>query len=166
MDCLQKYKDIFQKKNIRFSLLKNDEKDIERLLSLLIKIDSPYLYPKDQNISLQVYSKKLINSAFNFILQYKNSDIGVLSIYANDFINKTAFTSSMGISPSQRGGKIAHLLVKFGIEFSKEIGMDFLRAEVDKENSKMVAFLKRYNFQIESETYRKSYILVNNLKTT
>lgn len=157
------YKDKFYKKELNFIQLNNESGELERLFQLIIQIDSEFLFPLDQEEKLKTYCKKLIDNAHNFILSDSECDIGILSIYANDHKNKMAFTSTIGILPSFRGGSIGVSLVKFAIEFAKEEGMEFYKAEVSKKNAKWLAFLQRYKFEIESETENDSYIIVRKL---
>lgn len=160
----QKYQQMMKEKELDFCLLSKEEEDIERLVNMLIKVDSRFIHPKDQNISLQMYAKKLIDNGINIIVADKIGDVGLLCFYANDFINKIAFCSSIGVIKSYRGGNLAKNLVKFGLDCNKELGMEAVRAEVDKNNPGVVAFLKRFNFHIESETENNSYILVVDLR--
>lgn len=160
----QKYQQMMKEKELDVCLLTKEEEDIERLVKMLIKVDSRFIYPKDQNISLQMHAKKLIDNGINIIVADKSGDVGLLCFYANDYISKTAFCSAIGVVTSYRGGNIAKNLVKFGIDCTKEVGMDFVRVEVDKNNPGVVAFLKRFNFHIESETENNSYLLILDLR--
>lgn len=163
----QKYKDIFQKNGFSFCLLDMGDKEIERLITWFNEINSNFLFPMEQKEALKVHVKKLLSNAYNFILVDKesNCDISFLSIYANDFITKTAFGAKIGILPSCRGGKIAFQLTNFALEFAKELGMEYFRAEVDKNNTRWLAYLmERKNFKIESENDNNSYILIRDLE--
>lgn len=159
----QKFREQFQKEKIDFVLLDNDPAHIERIADIMLSINSGYILPSNDEERLRLYYKKLIDHAYNFVLVHENQDIGILSIYANDFQSKTAYTSTIGIVPSFRGGKIAPYLVRFGLQFAKEIGMKIYKAEIDKENVKWLAFLTRYGFQIERETNNQSFIITRDL---
>ncbi|MDQ0155372.1 GNAT family N-acetyltransferase [Robertmurraya andreesenii] len=163
ISCLQHYRDIFSGEGIELILLGKSADDIERLAKGIVNIDSNFLFPTDNKEKLHRYAKKLIEHGYNFILTDGNSDIGVLSIYANDFVTKTAYTSTIGIIPSYRGGNLIANLVNFGLEFAKEIGMEKFKAEIHKVNSRWLKFLFRFKFQIECETVNKTYIIVRDL---
>lgn len=162
-EVFQKFQKYFSGKDLSFIMLQRENSEIERLAELLKKIDSEYLYPIEHEYKLNLYCEKLIYNAYNFMLKHKSNDIAVLSIYANNHETKEAFTSTIGILPSYRGGSTAFSLVKFGIKFSKEKGMEVYKAEVSKKNVKWLSFLKRCKFEIESETNNNSYIIVRNL---
>ena len=159
----QTYHQIMKEKDLNLSLLTKTS-ELNRLVEMLIKIESKFLLPRDENISLQLYALKLINKAVTIIVSDKNHDIGLLSFYANDYVGKNAFCSSIGVISSHRGGSIARNLVKFGFDYLYEIGMETIRTEVDKKNLGVVSFLKNFNFHIESETEENTYILVADLK--
>lgn len=159
----QKYKNLLGKMGLDFSLLINDIDGLERLDSFIYKMDSNYLLPSDNDVELKDYSKKLIENAYNFILVEDNNDISILSIYVNDLLTKTAYCSSIGILPTHQGRNIAPILIDFGIQFSKEMGMELIKAEVNKSNSKMITLFTRYDFHISSETEKDSYIIIKEL---
>lgn len=161
---LDKYKNVFLNRGLEMSLLQKEDKDVERLVALILNVDSPFLFTGNSKMSLHTYAKKLIDNAYNIVLTEKNKDIAFISFYANDFINKIAYVSSIGILPSFRGGRTIFSLIKLSIEFAEEIKMEYLKAEVDKENSKWLNFLTRYYFEIERETENNTCIIVRNLK--
>lgn len=162
--CFQKYKNILREKDIDFNLLNNETVDLERLVKFFDQIDSQYLLPKDNEIKLQDYLNKILKNAYTFILSEKNTDIGIISLYLNDLRNKIAYCSSMGILPSYRGKNIAPILIDFGIQFSREMGMEYIKAEVEKSNSKMITLFTKYDFEIKDETENNSYIILKELK--
>lgn len=161
--CLEKYQDIFQRDNINIVLLDKDLDAIERVKNVLIGVNSSYLFPTDNRELLYQYIKKIINNGYNFILADGVQDIGMMSLYANDFVSKTAYTSTIGLIPSHRGGSLIRNLVEFSFEFAKEKGMEKHRAEVHKSNEKWLNFLLRCKFEIESETENDTYIIVKDL---
>ncbi|MBL4954466.1 GNAT family N-acetyltransferase [Neobacillus sp. YIM B02564] len=166
-NSFQKYKDIFQKNGLDFILLDKGENEKGRLVAFFNKLNSEFLFPMEQQEALKVHVIKLLDYAYNFILVDKenNCDVSLLSIYANDFITKTAFGGKIGILPSYRGGRTAFHLANFSLEFAKELGMDYFRVEVDKNNTRWLAYLmERKKFQIESENDNNSYILIRDLE--
>lgn len=163
LKSLEDFQVKLETKGIKVSKINSTTSDIERMMRLFIKMDSEFLFPTDDKEELEKYTEKLIDNAFNFILIDNNQDIGIVSIYANDYITKTAYTSTIGILPSYRGGSIVVHLVEFAIGFAKEMGMERYKSEVHKKNGKWLSFLKSYKFLIESETDNDSYIIVRDL---
>lgn len=163
INTIHKYKEVFEKNNIELQFLQKETSDVQRIVELLKKLDSEFLFPTDSEEMLYMYAEKLIENAYNFMLLDGDLDVGIQSIYANDFVTKTAFTSTFGLLPSHRGGNLTASLVKFALEFAKEVGMEMYRAEVSENNKKWLAFLMRYGFVIERETDQHSYIIVREL---
>ncbi|KOP71078.1 GNAT family N-acetyltransferase [Cytobacillus solani] len=161
--CLERYQDIFLRNNIKIIMLSKDLDDIERMKNALIGVDSKYLFPTENKELLFQYIKKIIDNGYNFILTDGAQDIGMMSLYANDFVTKTAYTTTIGLIPSHRGGSLIGNLVKFSFEFAKEKGMEKYRAEVHKSNEKWLNFLLRFKFEIESETENDTYMIVRDL---
>lgn len=161
--CFLQFREQFQKEKIDFLLLDKEAIHIERIAAIMNNINSEYVIPTDDEVKLRQYYMKLIENAYNFVLVHGNEDIAILSIYANNFQSKIAYTSTIGIVPSFRGGTIAPSLVKFALQFAKEAGMEVYKAEIDKKNTRWLAFLTRYHFRIESETNNNSYIVSRDL---
>lgn len=164
IDYLKKYRDKFLKEGVELTLLHKSEQDIRRMANILVAIDSQYLFPTDDETKLYEYAKKLVDNAYNFILTEGNRDIGTISVYANNFVTKTAYTSTIGIIPSYRGGRMVKYLVEMVLDFAKEVGMVYYRAEVHKANEKWANFLtSKFGFQIESETTNGTYMIIKKL---
>lgn len=163
MNSLQRYQEIFLEKGIEMNLLGKGMEDINRMVNILIAIDSEYIFPTDNSQKLHQYAKKMIDNGYNFILSDGDSDIGVISLYANDFVTRTAYTSTIGVCPSHRKGPFGRTMAKFGIDFLKELGMKKVKAEVHKSNAIWLRYLQRLEFQIESEKEDGTYIIVRDL---
>ncbi|OZI10603.1 hypothetical protein CEW92_16030 [Bacillaceae bacterium SAS-127] len=165
VSAVDKYETTFQRKGLELRMLRRDASSVERVVELLKNIESEFLFPTDSEEMLHMYAEKLIENGYNFVLMKDGLDMGLLSVYANDFTTKMAFCSTIGLLPSYRGGYTIITFIKFGIEFLREAGMKFCKAEVSKDNTKWIALLKRYGFQIERETDNNSYMIVLDLYT-
>ncbi|WP_100403696.1 GNAT family N-acetyltransferase [Bacillus sp. FJAT-42315] len=163
VSAVDKYQTTFQRKGLELRMLRREASSVERIVELLKNIESEFLFPTDSEEMLHMYAEKLTEHAYNFVLMKEGLDVGLLSVYANDFTTKTAFCSTIGLLPSYRGGYTIVTFIKFGIEFLQEAGMKFCKAEVSKDNTKWIALLDRYGFRIESETNQNSYIIVRDL---
>ncbi len=162
-ESLEKYQDVFLKEGIQLSLLGQSRHDFERLKIVFTSIDSMFLFPTEHESELNKYLEKLIDHGFNFVLTDGGCDIGLLSVYANNQITKIAYTSTIGITPSHRKGALGRNLVKFGLEFLKEIGMRQVKAEIHKNNAIWLRYLQRLKFEIESEKEDGNYVIVREL---
>ncbi|MEK5174119.1 GNAT family N-acetyltransferase [Heyndrickxia sp. FSL W8-0496] len=163
VNVIEKYKYVLDKKGIDLILLEKSEKDIERLEQLFIQLDSIFLIPQQQNMPLKIYVEKLINQAFNFVLVESNCDIGLISIYANDFVSKTSFVNAIGILTSHQGKQLASITSEFIIEYSKGVGMEYMKAHINKANYKSLSLVKKFGFKVLSEETDK-FIVIKDLK--
>lgn len=163
-DSVRMFQKYMSEQQLELILLGKEEEDYRRLHALLIALDSHYLYPRDPEIPLETYLGKLIDKAYNFVLADASGDIGILSLYANDFVNKVAYINAMGIIKSHQRKQIAILLSDFCIEFCQELGMDYLKCEIDKSNVKSLSLVKKYNFEMESEKDANTVIMVRDIR--
>lgn len=159
------YQDYFSKKGIELKMLQRGQEEIETMANILIAIESHFLFPTEDKTRLYEYATKLVNHAYNFVLlDEARHPIGVVSIYANDRVTKTAFTSTIGIIPTYRGGNMIRYLVKLALDFAKDAGMEKYRAEVHQVNEKWLHFLiGKFGFQIEGATTDGTYLIVKEL---
>jgi len=158
----QNYQQVMNEKNLNFCLI-TEKEQVKRLIKIINKVDSIFLHPSDQSISLESYGEKLIDNAITIIVSDESGDVGLISFYANDFESKTAFCSSLGIISSHRGGDIANDLIRFSLDYIHEVGLEVGKAEVSKHNLGIVRLLRKFHFYIESETPHNSYILATKL---
>jgi len=158
----QSYQQMMNGKNLNFCLI-TEKEQVKRLIEIINKIDSIFLHPSDQSISLANYGEKLIEKAITIIVSDESGDVGLISFYANDFLSKTAFCTSLGIISSHRRGDIAKDLIRFALDYIHEVGLEVGKAEVSKHNLGIVRLLRKFHFYIESETANNSYILATKL---
>lgn len=162
-NSLQRYQSIFEKNKVEMIMLGKEENDIKRMGKILVNINSHFLFPTDDQEKLYEYTKKLIENGYNFIFRKAHEDIGILSVYANNYETKTAYTSTIGIIPTERGGRLIAYIVNFALEFAKEKGMERFRAEVHKGNEKWLNYLQSFKFRIEGETNNDTYMIMREL---
>jgi ribosomal protein S18 acetylase RimI-like enzyme len=160
----QKYQDILKGKGLELHLLDKVEGSLGRLVNIFIKLDSIYLSTQHQESEIQSYAKKLNDHAYNFVLVDQKEDIGILSFYANDFVHKTAFVSSLGVLPAYQRNNYASILWLFLKELLKELEFSFVKCEINKDNFKSISLVSKFNFTIEIETENNSYIMVREIK--
>jgi hypothetical protein len=161
---VQKYQEVFYHKGLELELLTKSADDMKRTESVIIQIDPKNFSPLRKQELMRDYTKKILEYGYNFMLRDGDQDIAFLSIYGNDQMTKTAFASIIGIIPTYRGGNIVIHLVRFALDFAKDIGMEKFRAEIHKENAKWLKYLlHRHNFFIESETDNNTVMIIRDL---
>ncbi len=161
---LQKYQRICKEQNIELCLLNRSNTDLKRLTDILLQINSDYLSPYQEGVSFEMYVRKLNDQAYNFVLSHEHKDIGFVSVYANDYINKASYISSMGILSTYQGKKISVLLSEIIIDFTKEKNLKFIKCEVDKNNNKIIGLIEKFGLKKECETDRGTCMMILELK--
>lgn len=121
----------------------------ERIYNILLKIRDYYnpVLSKQVN-SIEEYSKKLAINAQTFMILYNEIDIGILSIYCNDYKNKIAFISTFGIDKIHNDKGFSKELLSYGLCYIERIGFGIVRLEVSKMNKRAIAFYKKNRFYI------------------
>lgn len=139
-----------------FRLVESSKK--ERILEFFSLIDEEFIPPLSCRVNLNDYANKLADTANNFFLVYGSADVAHVAFYCNDFRFKTAFISSIGVSPEFQGSGAAGYLLQKVIERCANERMDTLRLEVDCENVKAVNFYKSKGFRFISRNLMQKKI--------
>ncbi|MDA0524840.1 GNAT family N-acetyltransferase [Methanococcoides alaskense] len=121
-----------------------------------------FIPPLDQVVDINKYSDKLVQNADCFFIQNNGKTIGFLAVYANDYSKKIAFISSISIMPEYQSTGISQKLIDFSIEYSRKKGMNFMKLEVNKNNTKAIKFYIKNLFKIESVNHN-NIIMVKNI---
>lgn len=161
---IQKYQNILNEKGLDFILLDQSNTSLNRLVAIFEKIDSVFLTPQQAGIDLVTYSIKLINNALNFVIIENENDIGLISLYANDSINKICFINAIGILPSYQGKNIGSLISKFNIEFAREMNFDYLKSHIAKNNYISKKLAAKFNMKVERDMNPTTYLMVKDLR--
>lgn len=133
--------------------------DFRRINNILEKVGQYYIPSLEKQVpSIQEYSKKLAEHANTFLILDNEKDIGILSVYCNDFKNKTAFISTFGIDRRYNGLGYAKELLDFVINYLISINFFILKLEVNKLNKRAIQFYKKNRFSI-IETRADSYLM-------
>lgn len=137
--------------------IKNNQ--FKRIYNILQKIKN-YYNPvlSTQVSSIEEYSKKLEINAQTFMAWTGKADVGILSIYCNDYKNKVAFISTFGIDKIYNGKGFSRKLLNYGLNYVKRIGFSVVHLEVNKINERAISFYKKNGFYI-IETRENSYIM-------
>lgn len=138
----------------------------ERIYSILLRIGDFYNPSLSNQVnSIELYSKKLSINAQTFMASDNEFDIGILSIYCNDYKNKIAYISTFGFDRLYNGKGFSKELLNYGLSYVERIGFSIVRLEVSKMNERAIAFYKKNKFYI-TETREDSYIMELLLKIT
>jgi len=131
---------------------KIEPNNFDRVFNLLSKIGNDYIPPLNEQVNnMEIYIQKIVTNADTFIIIDNNCDIGILSIYCNNLLNKKAFITTLGIATNYKGQGIAKKLLLFVIEYVKLNKFEKIALEVNKNNIKAINFYKKSGFSIVTE---------------
>lgn len=143
----------------QLNLLTND---YDRALKLLKHLDSFFTPSLSTSVSLEKYTQKLLSFAEFFALSIGEKDLGILAIYTNDKLNKTAFISCIGLHPDFQGKGYGKLLMNQAITSTRNEGMEKIELEVNLKNTRAARFYYKYGFTKITEklnNVRMRYVL-------
>lgn len=115
--------------------------------------------PLLERVDIEEYAKKISEYACVYILRKEKITYGLVAIYMNDRINKTAYITLIGIAKKYRRMHLGSLLMNYCIEEARASGMKALKLEVDKKNSAAIAFYEKEGLKILGEGSDSSYYM-------
>lgn len=123
--------------------LKNLESDLLQLLQSLNEIYIPAICSL---VSLEEYAQKLTKYAEIYFAKFEENNIGLLALYNNDLLTRTAYISSIGVLSSFHGRGIGRMLIARAFASCQKSGMTNIRLEVSKENIDAICFYQKHGF--------------------
>lgn len=96
--------------------------------------------------NLSLYAAKLATQALIYISKDNDLISGLVIFYANDQLTKVAYLSHIAVSADYQNKGIGSLLLQLSYAVSKKNGMTTMKLEVDKSNSKALAYYKKRSF--------------------
>lgn len=144
--------------NIKYNSISLDE-----LISIHYLCDEDFIPKLSTRVNIENYCKKLFNKADIISLHLNEKLIGILAIYNNDFINKTAFISSVCIPREYRGQGFGKVLLLKAIEIAKEKKFMNIKLEVGKKNLPALKLYKDFGFK-EVEKLSETIVMQYGIK--
>ena len=117
----------------------------------------------ETRVDLNQYSQKLAEHSYTVLLKGENRALGVAAMYVNDFENKVAFITLIGIRSQFQKSGYGSILLQHCIEKAVDTGMKKIRLEVDNDNQKARDFYDRNGFRFENTSDRDSTFLIKEL---
>lgn len=109
-------------------------------------------------ITIESHASKVFQHAQLIEAWYNNILIGLIAVYMNDDINKTAYITHVYVYPAYRSKGIANKLLQKCIELVQKKNYIAIGLEVDKNNLSALRLYKRHNFSI-SEEKESNYLM-------
>lgn len=106
---------------------------------------------------------KIDRNAYLIVSYDINNPIGYAALYANDYENRIAYISMIGVISKMQGRHIGSQLLDKCIELAKREGMYFIKLEVYKKNEKAIEFYKRKGFKAQTKSSEEKIYMVKDI---
>lgn len=138
-----------------------DQSQISHLILKIYLVPDPSSF--NNSISVEEYSSKLFNKAFNYIKKVNDEEVGFISYYANDTETKTAYIALVGVIPEYKGKGIAQELMNHCIQQCVELDMNKIRLEVKKNNCRAIRFYEKNKFHVVGDASNDSVFMIKEI---
>lgn len=151
---------------MNISIFKVEEN--EQKVEIMKKCDSAFPIRLFERKNCDEIVRRIVSNAF-FYAAFRASGggvepIGYNAFYANNYETKVAYISSIGVLEGFQRNHVGSELMRKCIEISKSEGMDILRLEVLKKNSKAISFYTKWDFSFEEERDGDTFYMSRHLK--
>lgn len=113
----------------------------------------------EERVNLAKWCLKLQCHAYNVAIFANRKIVGFAAVYINDFLQKEAYLTLIGIDANHRRHGYGRLLLEHCIGIAEKKGMQSIRLEVDGDNVVGQAFYRSMGFQQDSITERGSFMM-------
>lgn len=100
----------------------------------LTRCDANFVPPLSTRVEIQVFAKKIADRATRFEAWTGGKLVGLVAVYCNDHVGRSAFITSVSVLPAWSGNGIATRLMDQCIEYSQALGMRQINLEVARGN--------------------------------
>ncbi|MFI3297224.1 MAG: GNAT family N-acetyltransferase [bacterium] len=109
-------------------------------MDLLRSIDNDFGYSLETRVDIESYVQKFITKGvcFGYIDGDSGSLLGILGAYCNDYANKYAYITILGVVKSCRGKGIAKSICKYFFEYLNEKAFKIVEVETNNEPAKQL----------------------------
>lgn len=143
-----------------YKIERNNKDGLQRIRNYLEYINIQF--SNELNIyDIKNYSDKLFKFAETFFLiNERNEDIGMCSIYINDDTNKILYISTISVKKEYLSNGLGQVLLNHIFEIKNKYKMNYIKLEVNKNNNQAIRFYKKNRFTIfEEKLY--SFIMIS-----
>ena len=131
--------------------LNNNSEHLESLIKYFKLLNNSFEPRLDTYIDIEKYAQKLLENAHVVILKDDDEFIGLYALYVNNFDEKIAYLSSIGVLEQFKGKQYSTRLIEDAISRAKITGMHQIKLEVMTKYDRAINFYKKFNFQLYSE---------------
>ena len=113
----------------------------------------------EDRVDIEVYLNKIYKHGNVYIIEEDNKLCGFAAIYMNDFNNRVAYMTLIGIKKQYRCKGYGKLLLGYCIKKAQEAGMKYLNLEVNKINKIAISFYESNGMKIVDDASEQSYYM-------
>ena len=114
----------------------------------LFACDPEFVRVLKERVDITEYGKKIFNKAERFEAWAGDVLVGIVAVYSNDQIRRTAYITSVSMLGNWQGKGIAAQLISRCIEHTKGLGMESISLEVACDNAPAIGLYKKYGFVV------------------
>ena len=140
-----------------------NEKNKNEIINFLNKIEKDFDIHLTDRVNIKEYVLKVLKNGYILSEICDNKIVGILLMYANDYIKKEAYISLVGVDSNYRNQHIATNLLNEAIKISKTNKMEKIKLYTHKNNIKAITMYEKNGFQKINSDREHSYCYTKNL---
>lgn len=142
------------KMNFNYRKIKQVEgQRLEQFLTEVQNMFAPPLFERIQSRSntdnINQYVNKVLKNAITIICEFENEIVGVIILYANDFVIRTAYIPILVIKNEFEGNGIASNLLKIATQEAIKNNMVRVTVKTWKKNTPAINLYKKNGFDFK-----------------
>jgi phenylacetate-CoA ligase len=110
-----------------------------------------------------IMAEKFINHGHIISIAENEKYLGFAAFYANDKINKTAYLSMIAVHPKYQNKNIGSKLLQRIFNISLDNGMQIIKLEVNKDNTKAINFYIKNGFNIFGDSFEENVYMIKEI---
>lgn len=112
----------------------------------LLQCDGSFVPPLSSRVEISSYAQKICASAMRFEAWAEGSLVGLVASYPNGASQRFAYLTNVSVIQNCHGRGIASDLMKRSIEYWRELDLEYVELEVDRDNGKAIHLYERHGF--------------------
>lgn len=121
-----------------------------RIAAHLHECDKSFIPPLSSRVDVGGYARKIANHAVTFEAWSDSSLVGLVAMYCNDQLERTAYITSVSVLAAWTGKGIAARLLGLSIEHAGACGMTKICLDVANDNLSAIDLYKKKGFIAQS----------------
>lgn len=125
-----------------------NQSNIQEVIKFLNLIDSSFIIPLSNKIDIEYYVKKIIDKGVIFAYKDGERIVGIALCYINNFTDKRAYISCLGVSEDYKNKGIATKLINTIKRYCIQQGFETIYLNTHKDNYIAIKLYKKHGFNV------------------